>query len=98
MRQTKLEQKRDKKMLKKYECVEVSLDDEQHDNMCEIVNKISNNGFGLSDLFAEGDEQGVCQVMRDLWEVDKRKIKEEFERDQKRNSECACKYMCMYSV
>jgi hypothetical protein len=81
--QTQLERKRDKKQLKKYECVEVSRD-EQHEDMCEIVDKISKNGYCLNDLFAEGDELGVGQVM-DLWE---RKVKEEFEKDQKTNSVC----------
>ena len=46
--------------------------------------------FCLNDLFAEGDKHGVGQVMKDLWEKDKRNIKEEFERDQKKNSEYAC--------
>ena len=38
----------------KYECVEVSLDDEQHEDMCEIIDKISD--FCLNDLFEEGDK------------------------------------------
>lgn len=101
-RQTQLERKRDKKMLKKYECVEVSLNDEQHDDMCAIIDKISQSEFCLNDLFVEGDKHGVGQVMKDLWEMDKRKIKEEFMRDQKKNSEYACKqfihvHMCSKS-
>ena len=78
-------------MLKKYECVEVSLNDEQHDDMCAIIDKISQSEFCLNDLFVEGDKHGVGQVIKDLWEMDKRKIKEEFMRDQKKNSEYACK-------
>ena len=62
-------------MLKKYECVEVSLNDEQHDDMCAIIDKISQSEFCLNDLFVEGDKHGVGQVMKDLWEMDKRKIK-----------------------
>ena len=61
-RQTQLERKRDKKMLKKYECVEVSLNDEQHDDMCAIIDKISQSEFCLNDLFVEGDKHGVGQV------------------------------------
>ena len=36
----------------------------------------------VNDLFV-GDKHGVGQVM-DLWEMDKRKIKEEFMRNQKK--------------
>ena len=59
--------------------------------MCAIIDKISQSEFCLNDLFVEGDKHGVGQVMKDLWEMDKRKIKEEFMRDQKKNSEYACK-------
>ena len=62
-------------MLKKYECVEVFLNDEQHDDMCAIMDKISLSEFCLNDLFVKGDKHGVGQVMKDLWEMDKRKIR-----------------------
>ena len=75
MTDTQLERKRDKKMLKKYECVEVTLENEQQEDMCEIIDKISNSEFCLNDLFAEGDKHGVGQVMKDLWEMDKRKVR-----------------------
>ena len=52
----------------------------------EVVDKISKSGLCLNDVIAEGDKNGVGQVMKELWENDKRKIKEEFERDQKANS------------
>lgn len=92
-RRTQLERKNDKKQLKKYEFTDVVLDDDQHREMTQIMEKISKGSF-IDDLFVEGNTHGAGELMKDLWENDKRYIKQEFEKDQKDN----CTYSACWFV
>ena len=50
----------DKKKLRKYENTEVTLADDQHEDMCNIVKTIEEvSKDDLEKLFAEGDIHGV---------------------------------------
>ena len=80
---TQLERKNDKKLLKKYEFTDVVLEDEQHEEMSRIVEKISSQNF-IDDLFSSMTGESK-KMLRDLWENDKRNIKGEYEKDQKKN-------------
>lgn len=88
---TQLERSRDKKKLKKYEYTDIDLSDEQHEQMCEIVQKVDEHGSKeLVDLLAAGDDD-TREVIQGLWENDYRSVKQEFQRDQRANGMyCLC--------
>lgn len=72
---------KDKKLIAKYEHVEVTLDDEQNDEMTKIVNKINDQSADtLSKLFKEAEDQGNLKA---IWDNDA------FKSDQERNSKYA---------
>jgi len=59
--------------LAKYEKTEVTLADEQHEEMSTIVNQIEERGKDeLEKIFAEGDTHGVGVQVREVWITDKR--------------------------
>ena len=68
---------------KKYEDNEVTLDDEQNDEMCNIVEQIQTED--LEALCKEGDEHGVGRLMKDLWIADNERKRQEFSSDQAKN-------------
>ena len=76
--------------LKKYEDNEVTLDDEQNDEMCSIVEQIQTED--LEALCKEGDEHGVRRLMKDLWITDNERKRQEFSSDQAKNSKCCSIY------
>ena len=76
----------DKRLLKKYENTDVTLNEEQHDEMCSIVEQINLVGSKcLEELLVEGDKQGVGQAIRSIWKNDVQNIKKEFDSDQRKN-------------
>ena len=82
---TQLERSSDKKKLKKYEYTDLILSDEQHEQMCEIMQKIDEYGSeDLADLLSTRDED-TREVIKGLWENDKRNVQREFQRDQRAN-------------
>ena len=81
------ERTNDKKKLRKFENTEVTLDEEQHDEMCTIVNKIEEVGKNdLEKAFAEGDAHGVGAQIREVWVTDRRQQTDQFKADQAKNS------------
>ena len=75
----------DKKRLRKYEHTELTLDDEQSDELSQIVQIISTESHGhtvLSQIFDEAEKQGRGQAVREIWESD---IRSQFEKDQAKN-------------
>ena len=76
--------------LKKYEDNEVTLDDEQNNEMCNIVEQIQTKD--LEALCKEGDEHGVGRLMKDLWITDNERKRQEFSCDQAKNSKCCSIY------
>ena len=70
--------------LQKYEESEVTLDDEQHSEMCQIMENIGTHDLEM--LYKEGDEHGVRKVMQDIWITDKERQRNEFASDQATNS------------
>jgi len=80
------ERNNDKIKLRKYEKTEVTLADEQHDDMCNVMNKIEEvSRDDLEKVFAEGDEHGVGDKIREVWLTDHRKQADQFHLDQTRN-------------
>ena len=86
---TLIERNNDKIKLKRYEKGEVTLAEEQHDEMCAIVDRIWEVGKDeLEKVFAEGDAHGVGTQIREIWMTDRRQQLEQFKTDQTRNSKC----------
>jgi len=83
------ERNSDKKKLRKYENTEVSLDDDQHDDLCEIVKKIEEvSKDDLEKAFCEGDIHGVGDKVREIWVTDRRHQLQQFREDQMRIGMC----------
>ena len=82
------ERNNDKRKLTKYEKTEVTLADEQHEEMCAIMNKVEEvDKAELEKIFAEGDSHGVGTQIREVWMTDRRQQLAQFRADQDRNGE-----------
>jgi len=71
--------------LRKYEAIEVMLDDEQNFEMCSVLEATQSDE--LEKLFKEGDEHGVGSLMKTIWYTDKDRQKNDFCNDQESNRE-----------
>lgn len=72
-----------KRLLEKYESMDVTLNEEQHDEMCSFIEQVNGVGSkGLEELLVEGDKEGVGEAIRNIWKNDLQNIKKEFHRDQ----------------
>ena len=81
------ERNNDKIKLTKFEKTEITLAEEQHDEMCTIVNRIEEVGKDeLEKVFADGDAHGVGAQIREVWVTDRRQQLDQFKADQARNS------------
>ena len=86
------ERNNDKKKLAKYENTEVTLADEQHEEMSAII-KIEEVGQDeLEKIFAEGDSHDVGKEVREVWMTDKRQQLNQFTADQAKNGELSNRY------
>ena len=84
---------KERRMIKKYVPDEVILDDQQHQEMCQIPSSIEESAADeLELIFAEGEQRGpnVGSILRQTWESDKRAQHAapvtSFQEDQERNS------------
>ena len=77
----------DKRKLARYESTEVTLADEQHTQMCNMMNAIDEVATDdLQHIFKGGETHGVGDKLREIWTTDKREQMEQFQKDQARNS------------
>ena len=79
--------------LAKYQESEVTLNEEQHSEMCTIMERT--NDDDLEKLFKEGNEHGVGDIMKDVWFTDKKRQIQEFSHDQSSNGKNST---CLLSV
>ena len=70
--------------LMKFKESEVTLNEEQHNEMYTIVERTKDDD--LEKLFKEGDEHGVGEMMKDIWFTDKKCQIQQFSHDQVSNS------------
>ena len=92
-KQNLLTERNNDKKLAKSENTEVTLADEQHEEMSAIINKIEEVGKDdIEKVFAEGDSHGVGKEIREVWMTDKRQQLNQFKADQARNSEWSNRY------
>ena len=69
--------------LSKYSESEVTLNEEQHNEMYTIVERTENDE--LDKLFKEGNEHGVGELMKEIWFTDKKRQSQQFAKDQAAN-------------
>ena len=74
--------------LAKYRDNEVTLNEEQHNEMCAIVEGTENED--LEKLFKEGNEHGVGKQMKEIWFTDKKRQAQQFTNDQAGNGKYHC--------
>ena len=79
--------------LAKHEESEVTLNEEQHTEMCSIVERTENDD--LEKLFKEGNEHGIGELMKEIWFTDKKRQTQQSANDQAANGEVCC---CLLSV
>ena len=83
---TQQERNKDKKALAKYRHLEVTLDDNQSDELVEIMDKIETVGKEtLEEILLEAESSGVGSSIRGIWKDDKRNTKD-IKIDQQQNS------------
>ena len=69
--------------------MEVSLSEDHHHQMCNIVEKVIKLGAEeLESSLEESDKNGVGAALRAIWEIDLENIKKKnFDKDKQKNSE-----------
>ena len=78
----------DKRKLARYETTEVMLADEQHTQMCNVMDVIDEVAVDdLECIFKEGEIHDVEAKLREVWTTDNREEKQKFQKDQAKNGE-----------
>lgn len=76
----------DKRKLARYEKTEITLSEEQHAQMCDVMDVVDRVAVdGLQRIFEEGEIHGVSDKLKEIWKMDKRQELESFQKDQARN-------------
>ena len=71
---------------KKYYDTELTLDDEQNDELSRLMDAIEEKGSKeVEDIMQDADSHGVGDFVREIWQMDKQRMKDEFNDDQKKN-------------
>ena len=74
--------------LQKYSHTEITLDDEQHDELTKLVEAIDEQGGKeLETILQDAECHGVGNAVCEIWEIDKQRMKEQFSQDQETNCE-----------
>ena len=82
------ERERDKKLLRMYEHTELTLDDDRSEEMGQIVGIINRScSDSLQCVFKEAKEQGGKSEIEEIWKMDIRSDREQFNKDQATNGE-----------
>ena len=82
------ERSADKVKLAKYDHLDITLDDDQSDELCGVIERIEDQCHDeLGKLFGEADAKSRCtgETLRHIWQSDK-PAKSEFFKDQQCNS------------
>ena len=72
-----------KRKLEKFSATDVTLCDEQHEEMCSLTERISSED--LDKIFLEGSEHGVGELMKEIWRSDSKHQRQQFLYDQSKN-------------
>ena len=72
----------DKRKLARYENTEITLSEEQHTEMCDIMDAVDRVGADdLQRIFEEGESHGIGNKLKEIWTMDKRQQLESFQKD-----------------
>ena len=83
---TQRQRGRDRIQLRKYSHTELTLDDEQHDELSLLMDAIGERGGeDVEDIMKDAGSHGVGDSVREIWQMDKQRMREEFDGDQKKN-------------
>lgn len=95
---TQTERSADKAKLSKHEELDVPLDEEQSDELCDIMKSIKETCPNeLDKIFQEGDDHAVGDLVRNSWEADKLNAKNKFFKDQQKNGKFSYFYCLIVS-
>lgn len=76
--------------LQKYSHTELTLEDDQHDELSKLMVTIKERGTEeVEEILKEADNNGVGDAVREIWQMDKMRMKKEFNDDQGKNCEKA---------
>ena len=78
--------------LKRYSEADVTLNDDQHEEMCSIVRGISDEELGK--VLLEGSEHGVGELMKEIWYTDSKRQQQQFVHDQSKNGKFGLSMIC----
>ena len=85
---TQRERAKDQSRLQKYSYTELTLDDEQHDELSKLMDAIDERGSeDIEVIMREADSHGVGNSFREIWEMDKQRMRDEFNEEQQKNCE-----------
>ena len=74
--------------LQKYAHTELTLDDEQNDELTKLIATIEERGDEeVEKILKEADSSGAGEAVREIWQMDKMRMKKEFSDDQEKNCE-----------
>lgn len=75
-------------MLRKYEHTELTLDDDQSEEMDQIISIINQSCSDiLQSVFKKAKERGGEYEIEEIWKTDVRSDREQFNKDQASNGE-----------
>ena len=72
----------------KYSKLDVTLDDTQHDEMCQLVGEVDKHSDHLEEVYKEASTLGKADSIREVWQMDRER--DTFINDQLKNSKLCC--------
>ena len=73
---TQRERAKDRLQLQKFSHTELTLDDEQHDELSQLMDAIEDKGGKeVEEVLQDADMHGVGDSLREIWEMDKQRMK-----------------------
>ena len=82
------ERAKDRSRLQKYSHTELTLDDDQHDELSKLMDTIEEKGGKeIEEVMQDAESHGVGDSVREIWQMDMQRVKDKFNNDQQKNSE-----------
>ena len=82
------ERAKDRSRLQKYSHTELTLDDDQHDELSKLMDTIEEKGGKeIEEVMQDAKSHGVGDSVREIWQMDMQRVKDKFNNDQQKNSE-----------
>ena len=79
---TQRERAKDQSRIQKYSHTELTLDDEQHDELSKLMDVTEEKGGKeVEEIMQDADSHGVGDSVCEIWQMDKQRMKDEFNHD-----------------